>query len=294
MSVPIRSNLDLGLAQLLSALVEVLGADPGTVTNGRVFYNSATNKFKVGVNGSWVAFYPDTTPLNSIVAPTASVGMNSQKITGLADAVGATDAVTKQQLDAVSAGLDPKQSVRVATTAAGTLASSFANGSTVDGVALVTGNRILIKNQTANTENGIYTVNASGAPTRSSDADTGLELTGGAFVFVEEGTANADTGWVATHNGTPVLGTDPVTFSKFSAAATGVQKVAADITGNGALTSFAVTHNLGTKDVQVEVWEFTTDLKTLVEVVRTDTNTVTINFATAPANAKVYRVVMIG
>lgn len=160
-----------------------------------------------------------TNRLDQMAAPTASVSMNSQLLTNVLAPVSGGDAANKTYVDNLSAGLDPHASVRVATTAAGTLASSFENGDTVDGVVLATGNRILIKDQASNIENGIYTVNASGAPTRATDADVGAEISGGAFVFVEEGTVNADTGWVASHNGAPLLGTDPVTFSQFSSSA---------------------------------------------------------------------------
>jgi hypothetical protein len=103
---------------------------------------------------------------------------------------------------AVSAWKEP---VRVATTTSGTLSTSFENGDTVDGVVLATGNRILIKNQSSAAENGIYTVNASGAPTRATDADTGAELLG-ATVVVTEGTVNADTVWLCTANATITIG----------------------------------------------------------------------------------------
>jgi hypothetical protein len=106
--------------------------------------------------------------------------------------------------------------VKAATAAAGTLASSFENGDVIDGVTLATGDRILIKDQASASQNGIYVVAASGAPARASDADTGTKLPGGSRVVVEQGTVNADTGWVATHGGTPILGTDPITFSKLS------------------------------------------------------------------------------
>lgn len=86
--------------------------------------------------------------------------------------------------------LDWKQSVRIATTAALTLASDFENGDTVDGVVLATNDRILIKDQASGAENGIYTVNASGAPTRATDADEDAEVTSGMTCYVEEGTAN--------------------------------------------------------------------------------------------------------
>jgi hypothetical protein len=103
--------------------------------------------------------------------------------------------------------VDYKDSVRVATTAAGTLASSFENGDTVDGIVLSTGDSILIKDQAAGGENGIYTVNASGAPTRRSDCDTSANFTTGLVVFVEEGTENAKGRWQMITTGTIVVGT---------------------------------------------------------------------------------------
>ena len=112
------------------------------------------------------------------------------------------------------AGINWKAHVRVATTAAGTLATSFENGDTVDGVVLATGNRILIKNQASGTENGIYVVAASGAPTRATDADAGSELVNAA-VFVSEGTANADTQWVCTTNATITIGATSLVFAQF-------------------------------------------------------------------------------
>lgn len=122
-----------------------------------------------------------------------------------------------QYADSVAQGLDVKASVRVATTAAITLASDLENGDTIDGVVLATGDRVLVKDQADASENGIYVVAASGAPSRAADADQG-DLTGGAFVFVEEGTANADNGFVCTNNGTPTLGTDNILFAQFSGA----------------------------------------------------------------------------
>lgn len=121
----------------------------------------------------------------------------------------------KAYVDGVKQGLDIKDSVRVATTSAGTLSSAFANGQTVDGVSLATGDRILIKDQSDATENGVYTVNASGAPTRATDFDSSADVTAGAFVFVAEGTANADSGFVLTTNdGTGDI--DPNTSSRYT------------------------------------------------------------------------------
>lgn len=171
------------------------------------------------------------TRLDQVAAPTAAVALNGQKITGLADGTAATDAATKGQVDAAAAGLDIKQSVRVATTAAGTLATSFANGQSVDGVTLATGDRILIKNQAAAQENGIYTVNASGAPTRATDMDAWTEVPG-AHTFVEEGTTNADTGWVTTANAGGTLNTTAMPWTQFTGAASFTAGAALTQTGN--------------------------------------------------------------
>lgn len=104
-----------------------------------------------------------------------------------------------------------KTSVRAATTSNGTLATAFENGDTIDGVTLATGDRILIKNQSTASENGIYTVNASGAPTRATDADTGAEMLG-AIIPVEQGTVNADKIFKCTNDATITLGSTNLVF----------------------------------------------------------------------------------
>jgi hypothetical protein len=148
------------------------------------------------------------------------ISANSKKIVSLADPTAAQDAATKAYVDNVAAGLKPKAAVRVATTAAGTLASSFENGDTIDGVVLATGNRILIKDQASQAENGIYTVNASGAPTRATDFDsvTPIDEINGAYTLVQFGTVNAGTGWVESAT-VVTIGTDPIVFQQFTAAA---------------------------------------------------------------------------
>lgn len=160
---------------------------------------------------------PNSITLNYWAAPTTSLSMGSQKITNLLDPTGAQDAATKNYVDSVAQGLDVKGSVRVATTGNGTLATAFANGQTVDGVVLATNDRILIKNQSTAAENGIYTVNASGAPTRAIDFDAWAEVPG-AFTFVELGTANAESGWVCTSDQGGTLGSTAVNFAQFSGA----------------------------------------------------------------------------
>lgn len=120
-----------------------------------------------------------------------------------------------------SAGGDPWMlgSVRVATTTNGTLATAYENGDTVDGVTLATGDRILLKNQSTAADNGIYTVNASGAPTRATDADGAGELYQNLKVYVEEGTTNARTTWKLTTSGTITIGS---TAQVWEAVSTGI------------------------------------------------------------------------
>ena len=127
----------------------------------------------------------------------------------------ATQAAVKAYVDAKVAGLSWKQAVRAATTAAGTLASDFENGDTLDGVTLATGDRILLKNQSSASENGIYVVAASGAPTRATDADAGAELVN-ASIYVSEGTANADTQWTCTTNAPITLGSTSLAFAQLT------------------------------------------------------------------------------
>ena len=182
--------------------------------------------------------------LDQMTAPSAAVSLNSQKITNLATPTASTDAASKSYVDGVSQGLDVKDSVKAATTTNGTLASAFANGQTIDGVSLSTNDRILIKDQSTQTENGIYKVNASGAPTRVDDLAAGADAAG-AFVFVEQGTVNADNGFVCTSNkGSAVVGTNNLVFSQFSGAGSvtagnGLEKsgntLSADLKSNGGL-----------------------------------------------------------
>lgn len=174
---------------------------------------------------------PANFTLDTFGAPAANVSFNSKKITNLLDPTSAQDGATKNYVDSVAQGLDVKGSVRAATTTAGTLATSFANGQVIDGVTLVTGDRILIKNQATQSENGIYTVNASGAPTRSTDLNIGTEVPG-AFTFVEEGTTLADTGWVCTTNAPVTIGSTNIVFAQFSGAGTYAAGNGLSLSGN--------------------------------------------------------------
>ncbi len=158
-----------------------------------------------------------TSRLDQMAVPTASVNLNSQKIINLATPTNATDAANKDYVDSVSQGLDPKNSVHVATTTNLNLSSP---GGTIDGVTMVSGDRVLVKDQSTASQNGIYVWNgAASAMTRATDADSVTKLNGGAFVFVEEGNTYATTGWVLQQPaGTYVLGTTALTWSQFSGA----------------------------------------------------------------------------
>ena len=153
--------------------------------------------------------------LDSLAQPVASVAMNNQLLTGLADPVSDQDAVNKRYADALVSGLDVKQSVRVATTANITLSGT----QTIDGISLVADDRVLVKDQSTASQNGIYVV-AAGAWSRSDDADNtpGGEVTPGMFTFVEEGSLNADAGFVLQTSGTITLDSTALTFVQFSGA----------------------------------------------------------------------------
>lgn len=261
-------------------------------------------------------------PLSALAVPTVDVGWNAKKITGLADGTSATDAVTKQQLDAMTAGLSWKQTVRFASTGNMTLSAA---GTTFDGVTTVVGDRVLAKDQSTPALNGIYVVQ-SGAWTRATDADAPAELVNAA-VWVSEGTVNADTAWVCTTNAPITLGTtaltwvqhsglgqvtagagltktgntldvgagtgvtvaaDAVSFDqsygdgRYALAAAGVKRFTA--TNIGGSTNVVVNHNLGTRHVIVEVFRTASPYDTVeCDVERTDTANVTLRFATAPA-----------
>ena len=157
-----------------------------------------------------------TNRLDQMAAPTGSVSLNSQTITNLADPVNASDAATKSFVEATSQGLDVKDSCVAATTANITISTALNNGDTLDGVSLSTNDRVLVKNQSTASENGIYIVGSS--PARASDLAAGADAAG-FFTFVEQGTVNADNGFVCTSNkGSAVVGTNNLTIAQFSGA----------------------------------------------------------------------------
>ena len=189
------------------------------------------------------------------------IDVNTSKIVNVTDPTANQDAATKAYVDSVANGLDVKDSVKVATAAAlaavtynngaGTLTADANGALTVDGVTMAVNDRILVKDQASAVQNGIYKVTATGGAsavfvlTRTPDADTAAELTGGTFFFAEEGTANADNGYVATHNGTPTFGSTNITFAQFSGAG--------QISAGDALTKTGNTLNVAVDDSSIEV-----------------------------------------
>lgn len=175
--------------------------------------------------------------LDEMANPTGSVDLNSQKITNLATPTDASDAATKGYVDASQQGLDVKESVKAATTGNITLSGT----QTVDGVALSVGDRVLVKNQSTGSQNGIYVV-ASGSWSRAADADADSEVSSGLFAFVEEGSSNSDAGFSLTTDGAITVGTTALTFTQFSGAGSvsagdGLSKsgntLSADLKSNG-------------------------------------------------------------
>jgi len=171
------------------------------------------------------------------------VDVNNSRISNVTDPTQAQDAATKAYVDAVKQALDIKDSVRVATTANITIATDLNVGDTIDGVTLADGDRVLVKDQSTGSENGIYVAGSS--PARSADANISAEVTSGLFVFVEEGTVNGDNGFVLTTNNPITLDTTALTFVQFSGAG---QIIAGD-----ALSKSGNTLNVNDDNITLEV-----------------------------------------
>ena len=154
-----------------------------------------------------------TSRLDQMAVPTADLNINNKKLTNVADPVNPQDAATKNYVDSAIQGLEIKTSVKAATASNITLSGT----QTLDGVALAAGDRVLVKDQSAAAQNGIYVVAAS-TWSRATDANTSSEVSSGMFVFVEQGTVNADSGWVLTTDGSITLDTTSLTFVQFSGA----------------------------------------------------------------------------
>lgn len=263
-----------------------------------------------------------TNRLDQMATPTASVGMGSQKIINLAEPTNPQDAATKNYVDLARQGIRLKDSVVAASTGPLTLSGT----QTVDGIALVGGDRVLVKDQAAPAANGIYVV-AAGAWSRATDADTAAEVSDGATVWVNSGTANGNTTW-SQINTITTIGTDAQSWVQQGAAVsytagagltltgstldvgqgTGItvsaDSIAVDTAvvarkynttvGDGAATSYVITHNLGNQWCTVQVFRNSGSFDQIeCDIELTSTNTATLRFAVAPTSAQ-YRVVITG
>jgi len=184
---------------LVTPVLGVATATSITATSGNITINAASGNNSV----------------NLVPTGTGIVDAGGKRVGNAADPTQSTDLATKAYVDGLANGLDVKASVRAATTANITLS----NTQTVDGVALSVGDRVLVKDQTTGSQNGIYVV-ASGSWTRATDFDNtpGTEVSPGTFFFVEEGTAQADNGYVVSNDTAITIGTTAIVFSQFSGA----------------------------------------------------------------------------
>jgi hypothetical protein len=240
--------------------------------------NSNVGTFtKVTVNAKGLTTAATQASLSDLSSPTASFSMGSQLLTNVLDPVGAQDAATKNYVDTVAQGLDAKASVICATTVNITLSGT----QTIDGIAVVAGNRVLVKNQTLSQDNGIYVASAS-AWARSADMNVWDEVPN-SFVFVETGTTQADTGWVCTANAGGTLGTTPITWTQFSGA--GTYTAGTGLTLTGSQFSITNTGTAGTYGSATLIPVITTNAQGQITSVSTAANpqgTVTSVTGTAP------------
>ncbi len=227
------------------------------------------------------------------------------KIINAGDATNPQDLVTKAQLDAAVQGWKWKEPVRAASTANITLSGA----QTIDGVSVIAGDRVLVKNQSAGAGNGIY-VAASGAWERAADFDAASEVVGAA-VFVSEGSSQGNTQWTMTTDAPITLGTTALVWSQVGSGTSYTEGNGIDISagvisvdpavvarkysatiGDGSATTITVTHNLNTQDVSVSVKEVSSNAGVLVDWVANGVNTVQLTFGTAPSAGQ-YRATVI-
>ncbi len=201
----------IALTDLAAALIEA-GIGAGTAPSGSPALRVLG--FAAGDSMAGNATLDVQATSNPLTGP---LSLNSKRITGLADPTSAQDGATKNYVDSVAQGLDTKMSCKCATTASINAGGTPSGAATLDGIAVTTGDRVLVKDQSNPNNNGIYVANTGGAWTRATDMDTWAEVPG-AFTFVEEGLTQNDTGWVCVSNQGGTIGTNGITWAQFSGA----------------------------------------------------------------------------
>ena len=245
------TSIDLLGFALQNAMLHPVSSDPsglGTGDAGRIWFNTTTSKLMVwsgtaaidllnranhsgSITASVISDFNTavrTNRLDQLAAPTAAVALGGQKITGLADGTAGTDAVTYGQLLQFLNNQAFKAPVRVATTANITLSGT----QTIDGVAVVAGDRVLAKDQTSAATNGVYVV-AAGAWSRADDMNTSAEAVPGSVFSVQEGTANGDKLFMLATNGPITLGTTNLVISAYGASSGEIGVAGAGLTKTG-------------------------------------------------------------
>ncbi len=323
MSKKFSTDIDLTQCQLLNVRLQNLVSAPGTPVAGQIWFNTTTGKIEyrgasatidptaranhtgtqLAATISDLAATVQAYRLDQFAAPTGPLSVGGQRVTSGATPVLAGDLTTKSYVDGLVNGTDWKASVRAATTVNITLSGA----QTVDGVALIAGDRCLVKNQSTASQNGILIV---GTPwTRATDADVG-SLTSGASCMVTEGTTQADTQWRLVTDDPISVGATSLSFTQIGAGvaytpgtgisivgnvlavdtAVVVRKFAATF-GDGVTLSYPIAHNLGTLDITVAVYQISDGAEIECDVLRTNTNTVTLVFVQAPPSSSLRVVV---
>lgn len=238
----VHGNTTLGFADAteVDLLTIVARVDSNIIPNVNSNYNLGSSDLRWGtvwtstLNSGNISITSNTisstnTDGDIILDPNGAgeVSVSNARIINVAAPIDDTDAANKYYVDAARSGLDIKESVRTATVSNINLASppvDSAGDFIIDGVSLTAGDRLLVKNQTNATQNGIYVVGGNSGSgwtlTRAPDMDENTEISGGTFAFVEEGTVNADTGFVVTSNGNLTLGVNDIEWTLFSTSGT--------------------------------------------------------------------------
>ena len=238
----IQTQIDAKLASSTAASTYAPIANPtftGTV--------AGVTKSMVGLGNA-----DNTSDANKPVSTATQTALNAKlalaggTLTGAltlsADPTSDLHAATKQYVDAAVNNINVHEATVAATTANVNLTNAVDNNKTLDGVTIKTGDRILVKNQTTASENGIYIVASNGAPTRAADYNAVGEVSSGDFIFVKGGTVNANTGWIQTAD-VATVGTSDISFTQFSGAGTYTAGSGLTLTGtafsieDGAITS---------------------------------------------------------